>query len=407
MTRPATWPTGPTTPCFRPSASTTSNQLTTVGRDGTLTVAGSVATGATNVTVNTLMADRYADGTFARTNLSLADGANTFTAVAKDAQGRGDTNAVTLSLPASANFSYDDNGNLVSDGLRAFAYDDENQLVSVLKTNDFRSDFAYDGKMRRRVRLESVWQNNQWVTNLMVRYIYDGMLVVQERHYDPRTSTLVPQLVVTYTRGPDLSGSLQGAGGIGGLLARTESNPFGPAQEPSTAFYFSDNVGNVTSLAGTNGQVLARYVYDPFGNIIAMGGALAERNLYRFSSKEWHANSGLIYYGFRYYNPSLQRWLTKDPMQEDGGINLYTFVANDPVGKSDAFGLAYWVTTRVTDVNATYPWPACPSGVAYGEIVQQTEYRFEFHGRYYWATGRIRTVFQFWRCAPCGTGVLV
>jgi RHS repeat-associated protein len=48
--------------------------------------------------------------------------------------------------------------------------------------------------------------------------------------------------------------------------------------------------------------VLANYLYDPFGNTVAMSGGLAERNLYRFSSKEWHENSALVYYGFRYYN---------------------------------------------------------------------------------------------------------
>jgi RHS repeat-associated protein len=172
-----------------------------------------------------------------------------------------------------------------------------------------------------------------------VRYVYDGMVVVQERHYDPRLSTSLPQLVVSYTRGRDLSGTLQGAGGIGGLLARTESGPLALGGNLATALYYGDNVGNITCLVGTNGQVLARYLYEPFGNILGMSGPLAERNLYRFSSKEWHENSGLVYYGYRYYSPSLQRWINRDLLGESAGFNLYAYGLNSPSTTVDPDGL--------------------------------------------------------------------
>ena len=152
----------------------------------------------------------------------------------------------------------------------------------------------------------------------------------------------------SYTRGRDLSGSLQGAGGIGGLLARTESGGSAIGGPLATAFYFADNVGNVTTLASTNGLVVARYLYEPFGNIIAMGGPLADRNLYRFSSKEWHENAGLVYYGYRFYEPSLQRWLNRDPIGERGGNNLYCSLRNNPMCYVDSFGQQIWVCTRRT-----------------------------------------------------------
>jgi RHS repeat-associated protein len=60
--------------------------------------------------------------------------------------------------------------------------------------------------------------------------------------------------------------------------------------------------------------------------------------LYRFSSKEFHANSGLVYYLYRYYDPSLQRWVNRDPIQESGGPNLYSFVRNGTIDWFDAFG---------------------------------------------------------------------
>jgi hypothetical protein len=208
------------------------NELTTVNRSGALTVAGTTTSVATNVTVNTSNAILYADYTFASANQSLADGNNTFTAVAKDSYGRQDTNAVTSWLPASASFVYDSNGNLLSDGKRGFAYDDENQLIRVTVTNTWKSEFAYDGKMRRRMRLEASWVSGDWVTNTIIRYLYDGNVVIQERWFAPQLSTVIPQQVVSYTRGRDLSGTFQGAGGIGGLLARTHLSTLNP--QPST-----------------------------------------------------------------------------------------------------------------------------------------------------------------------------
>src|SRR6266699_2387651 len=181
------------------------NELTTGTRSGTLTVAGTTTSAATNLTVNSLAADRYADNTFSRTNLTLVNGNNTFTAVGKDSSGRSDTQSTTYNLPATNNFTYDGN--------RAFDYDDENQLTRVTVTNNWKSEFTYDGKMRRRIRKEFTWQNGGWALSNEVYYVYDGNLVIQERD-----ANNVP--TVSYTRGRDLSASLERAGGIGGLLGR-------------------------------------------------------------------------------------------------------------------------------------------------------------------------------------------
>jgi len=89
----------------------------------------------------------------------------------------------------------------------------------------------------------------------------------------------------------------------------------------------------------TNGVILARYTYDPYGNILSMSGPLAAANLYRFTSKEAHPNSGLAYYGYRFYDPSLQRWLNRDPIGLLGGLNLYRLARNCPLQNLDRFGL--------------------------------------------------------------------
>jgi RHS repeat-associated protein len=317
------------------------NELTNVGRSGTMTVAGGIHGNPTNVLVNGVAASLYADKTFAKAGISLADGTNIFTAVAQDNYGRSDTNVATSYLPSAVSLAYDGNGNMTTNGTRFLEYDDDNQPIRITEPGAWKSAFTYDGKMRRRERWESVWDGSKWVTNLMVRYIYDGLVSIQERHYNPQLSTSYPQLIVAYTRGRDLNGSLQGAGGIGGLLARTESGPLAIANFPPSALYHCDTAGNITCLVGTNSQVQARYLYEPFGSIIALSGRLAERNLYRFSSKEWHQNSSLVYYAFRYYSPSLQRWVSRDRIGERGGINLHAFVGNAPPHRFDPLGQSW------------------------------------------------------------------
>lgn len=78
--------------------------------------------------------------------------------------------------------------------------------------------------------------------------------------------------------------------------------------------------------------------FNPFGNALAMSGTLVNPNRYRFSSKEIHPNSGLYYYGYRYYEPNLQRWLNADPIEEAGGFNLYSCVGNRPFTAIDPWG---------------------------------------------------------------------
>jgi RHS repeat-associated protein len=293
-----------------------------------MTVAGVTTMPAASVTVNGQPATNYGDRTFAKTGMSLADGTNTFTAVAQDNKGRYDTNAITVYLPASQTFYYDANGNLTNDGRRYFFYDGDDQLTQVVVLNAWRTDFHYDGHRRKRITRDYAWQNSTWIKTNEVHYVYDGMLVIQERD-----ANNLP--IKTYTRGLDLSGSLQGAGGIGGLLAMTDHKDISTRHY----YYHSDANGNVTALINEQQVVMARYAYDPFGNQIMAAGSVSGLNPYRFSSKEWHPNSGLYYYGYRFYEPNLQRWINQDPIGERGGININTFCLSDAVNNIDPFGL--------------------------------------------------------------------
>ncbi len=261
-------------------------------------------------------------------------------------------------------------------GERNFAYDDENELISVWQTNVWREDYVYDGKLRRRITRQFTWNGSGWQLTNEVHYVYDGNVVIQERDQNN-----LP--VVTYTRGVDLSGSLQGAGDIGGLLARTDMGRLTVNDPLATAYYHADGNGNITALItglmDTNQVLVAKYLYDPYGNLLAESGPLASANKYRFSSKEWNDNASLYYYGFRFYDPNLQRWLNRDPVQDanlfewvsaylfgipigssisqgdhpQGGINAnaFAFVANSPLFWADMLGL---------DLGPVNLWPIIP-----------------------------------------------
>jgi len=231
--------------------------------------------------------------------------------------------------------SYDYNGNLSSESsgpVRTFTYDDENQLTAVVwGTGSYRTEFTYDGRGRMRKRLEKYYSGGQWTATSTNYYVYDGMRVIQERNNLNTPS-------VGYTRGNDLSGSLEGAGGIGGLLGRSDTYSGGSFTRHHG--YHADGNGNVTALVDSAQASAASYRYNPYGGLLGSSGGMAGANVYRFSSKEWFQSLGLYYYGYRFYDPNLQRWLNRDPLGEKGGINLYGFLDNKPLISVDPFGLA-------------------------------------------------------------------
>jgi RHS repeat-associated protein len=89
----------------------------------------------------------------------------------------------------------------------------------------------------------------------------------------------------------------------------------------------------------TNGNISAKYEYGPFGEVFCSVGDMAKVNPFQFSTKYTDNETDLLYYGYRYYSPALGRWLSRDPIEEQGGLNLYGFVNNDPVNKWDMLGL--------------------------------------------------------------------
>lgn len=234
-------------------------------------------------------------------------------------------------------FYYDLDGNLTNDGRWVYTWDAENRLVqqqslsSAPTASKLKLEFAYDSKGRRIQKLVSTNNGSIYVPQYTNRFVYDGWNLV---------GVLSPssQLLSAYVWGLDLSGSEQGAGGVGGLLIFRDQSTL--SSQPSTNFVAYDGNGNVaTFVNATNGGVTAQYEYGPFGEVLRTTGASAKANPFRFSTKYQDDESDYLYYGYRSYNPSTGRWVSRDPIRERGGLNLYGFVGNDSMGAVDLFGL--------------------------------------------------------------------
>ncbi len=234
------------------------------------------------------------------------------------------------------NFVFDYDGNMisVSDGTSEslYHYDAENRLIAVEPANPSDSNksvaFLYD-YMGRRVRKQVYsCKDGTWGLETEKLFVYDGWHLIRELTLkDGKTS------VKSYIWGLDLSQTLHKAGGIGGLLAVVNHS------SSEIHYFIYDGNGNVGQLVDSGGNIVARYEYDPYGNIIAIDGVEAEKNPIRFSTKYWDDETGLGYWGRRYHYPRLGRWTNRDPITEMGGINLYTYCLNSPLDLIDPLGL--------------------------------------------------------------------
>jgi RHS repeat-associated protein len=313
------------------------NELTGLGTPSSLDVIGSAYATAT-VTINggaTYRKDEYyrADLTVANTGSALAQGVtNTAT------QGINSTSVTgTLLVPkASSILGYDADGNLTNDSLWHYKWDAENRLaqmtnsMAIATASRKKLTFQYDSEGRRVSKTVYPWgtSNYSGTPSTAQKFVYEGWLLLAET-----TNTDAPQR--SYAWGLDLSGTMNEAAGIGGLLNATH---YGSTNSTNLLVVFDGN-GNVTALVGLDKKTQTIYEYNPFGETIRASGALATFNPFRFSTKFADDETELSYYGYRYYSANNGRWVGRDPKGEDGGLNLFGFTQNSPIHRVDPFGL--------------------------------------------------------------------
>src|SRR5438876_1407818 len=206
----------------------------------------------------------------------------------------------SLRLPltwGTANLFYDLNGNMTSDGTHSYTWDARNRLSQMDLGNT--ASFTYDPFGRRATKS---------IVGTGTTFLYDGANPVQE-----------------VIGGTNTANSL--SGGVDEVFQRTDS--------AGARSFLSDALSSSLALTDSTGTVQTSYTFEPFGNTSTSGSATT--NSFAYTGRELDSGN-LYYYRARYYNPTLQRFISEDPVGLRGGLNLFRYVHNDPVNFKDPSG---------------------------------------------------------------------
>ena len=292
------------------------NQYTNRTVSGTVDVIG-IADARAAVTVNNQTAERKVE--YYHLGLALSNSTALYPSITNKATyGTTSTTTGHVFIPATPEyFNHDADGNLTSDGRWKYTWDAENRLTAMESiTNGTPSAswrklaFVYDAQGRRIRKTVQIGNTNAtWGAVIFDNlYVYNGWNLMVELNATNKA------IINSYMWGADVSGTEQGAGGVGGLL-----KIYRPGAADNFTVY--DANGNLTALVdGSYGTVSANYEYGPFGELIRATGPMAKANPFRFSSTKYQDDeTDLVMYPARPYNPSTGRWLTKDPLGEKAG----------------------------------------------------------------------------------------
>jgi RHS repeat-associated protein len=347
-----------------------------------------------SVTVNGSGAD-YRRGEYFREDLGLSTGSNPLWQSVSVSTGGTPVSGNLLIPPATQSFTYDLDGNLTSDGVWTYYYDAENRLYRVEITTSLTPTsarkklvFEYDHLGRRIRKQVFAWATSDYSTTATTdtKFFYDGWNLVKETTGAAWKS---------YMWGLDLSGTMEGAGGVEGLLLFNDSTL-------GAHFPCYDGNGNTTKLVKASDSITAAdYEFGPFAEVIRATGPMAKLNPFTFQTEFYDWETDKYYWKNRYYDPSPSKWLSRDPITEPGfyllttghqafensGLsdgdgdstpnlndfltasspNVYAFVDNDAVNQTDPLGLVI-----IAFYGADY-WGSGENGGANPEIRQIAE----------------------------------
>jgi RHS repeat-associated protein len=221
----------------------------------------------------------------------------------------------------SQSLTYDLNGNLTSDGTNTYTWNARDQLASMTDPG-LTASFQYDASGKR---------TSKTVNGATTTYLYDGADLVQEQTGGvPSANILV--------------------GGLDEVFTRTDGT--------GTWSPLVDGVGSILALTDA-GAVRTEYTYEPFGKTTVSGAASSNSSQYTGREND---GTGLYFFRSRYYSPTLQRFISEDPIGLAGGINLYGYAGNNPISFSDPFGLKPHNPGDDPDSNPHNPAPGDPFG---------------------------------------------
>jgi RHS repeat-associated protein len=226
-------------------------------------------------------------GSWARTGLPTALASATYDA------------ANQIATWAGTSFTSDANGNLINDGAKTYAWNARNQLTGL--SGGVSASFQYDGYGRRRAKT---------VSGASTAFLYDGLNTVQEISGGSPSANILPGL------------------GIDEWLTRSDI--------AGTRHFLTDVLGSTVGLVDASGTVQTEYTYEPFGKTNVSG--TSSGNPSQFTGRE-NDGTDLFYHRGRYFLAGQQRFISEDPIEFAGGLNLFAYVDNAPALFVDPLGL--------------------------------------------------------------------
>jgi RHS repeat-associated protein len=202
--------------------------------------------------------------------------------------------------------TFDKNGNLTSDGVRAFTYDPENRLLTENGPATIALGYDPTGRLQQSV-----------VNGATTQFLYDGDALVAE--YSSAGAVLR-----RYVHGPEVDNPLIWFEGAG-------------VASSSAQYLIADRQGSVAGVANASGAVTANYPYDPYGVPMAWG-TIGSAPRFRYTGQIAIPEAQLYYYKARVYDPVAGRFLQTDPVGDKDDLNLYEYVKGNPVNTSDPSG---------------------------------------------------------------------
>jgi RHS repeat-associated protein len=212
--------------------------------------------------------------------------------------------------------TYDANGNIINrtsdERSISYEYNLLGQLTSLIYPNERKITFLYDPLSRLYAQKEFVNKNGKWIETKKFFYLYDDQVEIGKMDSNHTIYEL----------------KINGAGLYGEIGSTIALELQGSIYAP-----LHDLRGNIIGIISSEGTIKESYELDSFGQ----GSSTNATCPWRFSSKR-HIED-LIYFGMRFYDPTLKRWITPDPAGYVEGINLYAFVSNSPTNRLDLYGL--------------------------------------------------------------------
>ena len=254
-------------------------------------------------------------------------------------------------------YTYDDLGNRLTDPEgNTYAYNKMNQLLSVSSESSV-VDYYYDlnGNLTSKTTLNPTDQSVQ--SEITYSYNIDNRLtsinnlqLIINNYYDPfgrRLSKTVDNVTTYYFYSDEgLIGEYDSEGTeIVSYAYQPDSlwgtNPLYLKKDYKLYFYINNELGAPVQLMGVNGALVWQGVYDSFGNCTIDERFEIVNNL-RLPGQYFDSETSLYYNWNRYYDPIISRYITKDPIGLNGGLNMYVYVESNPINYIDMFGLFHW-----------------------------------------------------------------